>query len=225
MPAKIIVPDFGPRVGEIRVGRWIRSEGDFVRVGETVVELETEPLNAELSAQYAGSLTIIQEAGAIVAFGDTLGTITAAPHLTNLEPIYAHLLKARPLRRSIRLSGAINATVEYDGWGQGYESVSVDGRVVTRVKSQGSLAPILHFELPGPEGTLPATLQVWTVNLRLSLRLTVGDRVLWSEGRFGAVGERSLPIERPIPATAPRRAADDLPVSIDAPVEGGTKDE
>jgi len=78
MATEILVPTLGESVVEATVGRWLKDEGDYVGVGELLVELETDKVNAEISAEEAGILErILHQVGAVVHPGDSLGTIAA----------------------------------------------------------------------------------------------------------------------------------------------------
>jgi 2-oxoglutarate dehydrogenase E2 component (dihydrolipoamide succinyltransferase) len=61
---------------EATVSRWLKQEGDFVNVGELLVELETDKVNLEVGAKGAGVLQKIEAAeGTDVKVGDVLGRI------------------------------------------------------------------------------------------------------------------------------------------------------
>jgi 2-oxoglutarate dehydrogenase E2 component (dihydrolipoamide succinyltransferase) len=76
MAIKIEVPELGESVLEATVAHWHKKEGDFVNVGEVLVELETDKVNLEVGAKGAGILQKIEAAeGADVKVGDVLGTI------------------------------------------------------------------------------------------------------------------------------------------------------
>lgn len=76
MPTEIVVPELGESVIEATVARWLKREGDYVAVGEPVVELETEKVNLEVGTEQAGVLTRIERGeGEDVQVGDVLGTI------------------------------------------------------------------------------------------------------------------------------------------------------
>ncbi|MBX3065895.1 MAG: 2-oxoglutarate dehydrogenase complex dihydrolipoyllysine-residue succinyltransferase [Anaerolineae bacterium] len=76
MAIEIKVPDLGESVVEATVGRWLKNEGDAVKVGEALVELETDKVNLEVGAERAGVLSkIAQQQGADVKIGDVLGVI------------------------------------------------------------------------------------------------------------------------------------------------------
>ncbi len=80
MPIKIVVPELGESVVEATVGRWLKQEGDAVAAGEAVVELETDKVNLEVSAEQAGILARIErQQGEDVRIGDVLGVIETEP--------------------------------------------------------------------------------------------------------------------------------------------------
>ena len=74
MAIEITVPELGESVLEATVSRWLKKEGDFVNVGEVLVELETDKVNLEVGAKNAGVLQKIEATeGADVKVGDVLG--------------------------------------------------------------------------------------------------------------------------------------------------------
>jgi 2-oxoglutarate dehydrogenase E2 component (dihydrolipoamide succinyltransferase) len=75
----IVVPELGESVVEARVAKWLKKEGDQVSAGEPLVELETEKIDLEVSADRAGVLTSIKHAeGADVKVGEVLAVLDAA---------------------------------------------------------------------------------------------------------------------------------------------------
>ncbi|HZR01309.1 MAG TPA: 2-oxoglutarate dehydrogenase complex dihydrolipoyllysine-residue succinyltransferase [Chloroflexota bacterium] len=77
MPTEVRVPALGESVVEATVGAWLKKEGDPVQAGEPLVQLETEKVNVEVTAERAGRLEkIAKQAGETVAPGDVLGTIS-----------------------------------------------------------------------------------------------------------------------------------------------------
>jgi 2-oxoglutarate dehydrogenase E2 component (dihydrolipoamide succinyltransferase) len=76
MAIEITVPELGESVLEATVSRWLKKEGDFVNVGDVLVELETDKVNLEVGAKGAGVLQKIEATeGADVKVGDLLGRI------------------------------------------------------------------------------------------------------------------------------------------------------
>ena len=79
MTTKIIVPEMGESVLEATVSRWHKKEGDAVKVGDILVELETDKVNLEVGAKSSGILSKVDvPEGGDVKVGDVLGTIDEA---------------------------------------------------------------------------------------------------------------------------------------------------
>jgi len=77
--SNITVPEMGESIVDARVARWLKKEGDAVAAGDALVELETDKVDVEVSAQQAGVLErILHQEGADVKIGEVLGTIGAA---------------------------------------------------------------------------------------------------------------------------------------------------
>lgn len=83
MATNITVPALGESVVEATIARWLKKEGDAVKAGDALVELETDKVDLEVPAEKDGILGKIQrQAGEDVQIGDILGIIedgAAAP--------------------------------------------------------------------------------------------------------------------------------------------------
>ena len=78
MSTEIVVPELGESVVEATVGEWRVKVGDPVKVGDIIVELETDKVDIEVGATTAGTITqITHPAGSDVKIGDVLGSIDA----------------------------------------------------------------------------------------------------------------------------------------------------
>ena len=76
MAIEIKVPEMGESIVEATVGAWVKNEGDQIVAGETILELETEKVNLEVTAPATGTLeTVNIPEGEIVNVGTVLGTI------------------------------------------------------------------------------------------------------------------------------------------------------
>src|SRR5947199_102618 len=81
MPFEIRVPRLGWSMETGVFVRWLKADGDAVKVGEPLYELEGEKATQEIEAVDAGVLQIPPEApqpGTEVAVGALLGYLTAA---------------------------------------------------------------------------------------------------------------------------------------------------
>ena len=72
----IVVPALGESVVEATIARWLKQEGDTVRAGDPLVELETDKVDLEVPAEVDGILLQIdRQEGEDVQIGDILGKI------------------------------------------------------------------------------------------------------------------------------------------------------
>lgn len=86
MAKNIVVPHLGDSVIEATIIKWTKQQGDNVRLGETVVELETEKANFEVAAETTGILaSIAKKADEDVEVGDILGTIEVSERKDDTE--------------------------------------------------------------------------------------------------------------------------------------------
>src|SRR5688572_1562137 len=76
MSTNIVVPELGESVVEARVAKWLKKPGDSVNAGDPLVELETEKIDLEVSADRAGVLANIKhQEGADVKVGEVLAVL------------------------------------------------------------------------------------------------------------------------------------------------------
>ena len=76
MAVEIHVPELGESVADATVGRWLKQEGEAVKSGDPLVELETDKINFEVEAELDGVLQAIAKGeGETVGVGDVIGTI------------------------------------------------------------------------------------------------------------------------------------------------------
>ncbi|MBN8828506.1 MAG: 2-oxoglutarate dehydrogenase complex dihydrolipoyllysine-residue succinyltransferase [Sphingobacteriia bacterium] len=88
MSVEIKVPALGESVTEATVGKWTKKEGDFVKVDELLVELETDKVTMEVTAPASGVIEkITAKQGDTVGIGALLGSIKdgAAPVASKQE--------------------------------------------------------------------------------------------------------------------------------------------
>src|SRR5215216_4080792 len=72
----IEMPQMGESVSEGTVLEWHKDEGDFVEEGETVVEISTDKVDAEVPAPASGTLTkILKGPDELVKVGEALAQL------------------------------------------------------------------------------------------------------------------------------------------------------
>ncbi len=76
MSVEIRVPSLGESIVDATIARWFKHEGDTVKQGEALVELETDKVNLEVNADQGGVLQqITKQKGDVVVVGEVLGMI------------------------------------------------------------------------------------------------------------------------------------------------------
>ncbi|MEL6858994.1 MAG: 2-oxoglutarate dehydrogenase complex dihydrolipoyllysine-residue succinyltransferase [Pseudomonadota bacterium] len=75
----IVVPTLGESVTEATVGKWLKAAGEAVAKDDVLVELETDKVAVEVSAEAAGTLSeIVASEGDTVEIGALLGRLGGA---------------------------------------------------------------------------------------------------------------------------------------------------
>jgi 2-oxoglutarate dehydrogenase E2 component (dihydrolipoamide succinyltransferase) len=75
MKHNVVTPSVGESVTEVSILKWNKKSGDQVKVGEVLLELESDKASVEVVADYSGQLTITQDVGARVPIGEIVATI------------------------------------------------------------------------------------------------------------------------------------------------------
>ncbi len=79
MAVEIRVPPLGESLVDAVVGVWLKQEGDAVSRGESLVELETDKVNLDVTAEEDGVLaSIARREGDVVTVGEVLGMVSAS---------------------------------------------------------------------------------------------------------------------------------------------------
>ena len=90
MPIELKIPEAGESITEVQIGQWRVAEGEYVKVDDVVVEIETDKAAMELPAPVSGTLTkILKTEGAEAAVGDVIGLMEEgdeAPAPKKAEP-------------------------------------------------------------------------------------------------------------------------------------------
>src|SRR6266700_1971331 len=86
MPTPVKMPRLGESVAEGTVGAWLKNEGDYVEKDESLAEIITDKINAELPSPVAGRLTKILvkvdetvPVNADIAFIEESADVSASP--------------------------------------------------------------------------------------------------------------------------------------------------
>jgi 2-oxoglutarate dehydrogenase E2 component (dihydrolipoamide succinyltransferase) len=95
MATNIVVPELGESVVEARVAKWLKKQGDQVSAGDPLVELETEKIDLEVSADRAGVIASIKhQEGADVKVGEILAVLEESTNGASAQPTVPEAPKA-----------------------------------------------------------------------------------------------------------------------------------
>ena len=176
MTIDITVPALGESVTEATVMRWHKAPGEAVALDETLVELETDKIAVEVTAETAGTLAeIVAGEGADVEVGALLGRLEAgeaAAVATDesaaepASPAARETVSARATARVPPPSPAVRHLLEehgldpaqIKGTGKGGRLLKSDvlAAVVARAASAAAPAPEPPSEPAEPEAPTPA---------------------------------------------------------------------
>ncbi|MDP7029079.1 MAG: 2-oxoglutarate dehydrogenase complex dihydrolipoyllysine-residue succinyltransferase [Phycisphaerales bacterium] len=91
MSTDILIPSLGESITEVRVGRWLCADGEWINRDAPLVELESDKVTQELPAPAAGVVHITQPEGTDLPIGASIGSIDtdAARPAAAAEPVPA----------------------------------------------------------------------------------------------------------------------------------------
>jgi 2-oxoglutarate dehydrogenase E2 component (dihydrolipoamide succinyltransferase) len=188
MAVEVRVPVLSESIVEATVGAWLKRQGDAVEAGEPLVQLETEKVNVEVSADQSGVLTALAvQEGATVHPGDVLATIdetagaprpsVAVEQPTPLPEVRAREEAERPhaspvARRMAEEYGVDLTRVEGSGTGGRVTREDVERHVQPAVRGQTP-------QSPPPPAVLSTDGQRPETRVRMSRRRqTIASRLL-----------------------------------------------
>jgi pyruvate dehydrogenase E2 component (dihydrolipoamide acetyltransferase) len=84
---EVIMPKMGDAMTEGKVLRWIKQQGDTVRKGEPIAEIETDKVNVEIEAEWDGTLSqVLVGAGGVAAVGAPIAVLVRPGELPPAPP-------------------------------------------------------------------------------------------------------------------------------------------
>jgi len=75
MEHKVLAPQVGESITEVRILRWVKKDGDIVKAGENLLEIETDKATVDVGSESAGLLKILKAEGEVVKVGDAVATV------------------------------------------------------------------------------------------------------------------------------------------------------
>jgi 2-oxoglutarate dehydrogenase E2 component (dihydrolipoamide succinyltransferase) len=78
MSIQVKIPALGESISEVVIAKWLKKEGDLVKMDEVLCELETDKATMELNAEQAGRLHIVAAEGSTLPIGGIACEISEA---------------------------------------------------------------------------------------------------------------------------------------------------
>ena len=123
MAITVKVPALGESLVDAVVGTWLKGEGDAVSTGETILELETDKVNLDVTADSDGVLSkIIAQEGDVVEVGADLAEIEPGAGAAASAPLNPRRLMILVRRNSPRL---LRTLLRAEKQESGHETASV----------------------------------------------------------------------------------------------------
>lgn len=193
---QILVPVLGESVSEATVARWLKKEGDSVRVDEPIVELETDKVTLEVNAPAAGVISQIAVGeGGSVKVGALLGQIGASEAANDAAPKgaveSAPASEKQPAEKASE-SPAVMPAARKAAADSGVDSASVPGTgrggrvtkedVIKAIENQGAVEkkpaydvvgthPVIPLSVPAPAGGREERVKMTRLRQKIAQRL------------------------------------------------------
>ncbi len=107
MPTPVKMPRLGESVAEGTIGSWLKNEGDWVERDESLAEIITDKINAELPSPVAGRLTkILVKVDETVPVGADIALIEEGAEVAAAPPVVA-----APAREAASIESPVRANV------------------------------------------------------------------------------------------------------------------
>ncbi len=72
---EIVTPSVGESISEVRIASWKKQDGDLVRTGDVLLEIESDKASVEVVAESSGRLKILEATQDMIPIGKVIGQI------------------------------------------------------------------------------------------------------------------------------------------------------
>ena len=147
MAITVKVPALGESLVDAVVGTWLKGEGDAVSTGETILELETDKVNLDVTADSDGVLSkIIAQEGDVVEVGASLAEIEPGAGAAATESAGTGKQEQPEIVE--------NAAPEPEQQASGHETASVRATPVVQRLAEEHGIDLYSIKGTGPEGRI-----------------------------------------------------------------------
>lgn len=160
MPIDITMPSIGPNIAAGLLSRWLVTEGQQVKSGEPIAEIESEKATMEVEAERDGVIAriLVAAGNAPVSVGDVIAVLSqpgevVQPRIAERAPtrVDSRRIKASPIARRLARERKVDLTT-LRGTGPGGRIVKVDVEAA-RGSAPRDIQPVTQAPTP-PTSTL-----------------------------------------------------------------------
>jgi 2-oxoglutarate dehydrogenase E2 component (dihydrolipoamide succinyltransferase) len=114
MKHNVLAPSVGESITEVSILKWVKKNGQAVKTGDLLLEIESDKATVEIVAEFSGKLTVLKQEGERIPVGEVIGNIDdAAQGTVEAAPAAAPTPKAAapaPAAPAMSSSGPSTAT-------------------------------------------------------------------------------------------------------------------
>jgi len=78
MKHNVLAPSVGESITEVSILKWTKKDGQAVKSGDLILEIESDKATVEIVAEFSGALTILKQEGERIPVGEVIGLIDDA---------------------------------------------------------------------------------------------------------------------------------------------------
>src|SRR5437868_2808474 len=93
---ELIMPKMGESVAEATIIKWVKNEGDKIKIDETVLEIATDKVDSEIPSPFEGILVkkLFKE-GDVVQVGKAIAVISSDANATVETPVKQPVVESK----------------------------------------------------------------------------------------------------------------------------------
>ena len=210
MAFEVLMPQLGLTMEEGTVAKWIKHEGDIVKMGDVILEITTDKLTSEIISEHEGILTkiVAQEGedvpvkGLLAYIGQANEAVDVAEPATSVAaasdyvmPVSGNRIRISPLARKTAEKLGVDYT-DIVGSGPSGRIRQADILAAAEARKNASPTPI-DESTPVPTATLSPAAK--PVTKSAGLELMEGDSIVKLAGMRKVVSERMWTSHNEIP--------------------------
>src|SRR4051812_29661202 len=96
MKHNVLAPSVGESITEVSILKWVKKNGQQVKAGELILEIESDKATVEIVAEFTGQLSVIKPEGERIPVGDVIGQIDDSAQGSVEAPAAAKPASATP---------------------------------------------------------------------------------------------------------------------------------